>query len=47
MCTSVEFFLQSKNTADLSTLFPEGLVEKPVENVDNSQLTSVSLTLQR
>ena len=42
----MEFFLQRKNALDLSTLFPSLPVEKPVENVDNSQIRSVNLTLQ-
>ena len=45
LCKSVEFFLQRKITLDLSTLFPISLVEKPVENVDNSRIRSVKIIL--
>jgi len=41
LCKSVEFFLQRENSPDLSTLFQEVAVEKPVENVDNSQVLPV------
>ena len=36
LCKTVERFLHRRFDADLSTLFSGGVVEKPVENVENS-----------
>jgi len=36
LCKSVEIFVYTEFDTDLSTLFPGGAVEKPVENVENS-----------
>jgi hypothetical protein len=41
----VERFVYKKLALDLSTLFQLTPVEKPVENVDNSQIRSVILCL--
>ena len=39
MCKTVEFFLHMDFIPELSTLFSVELVEKPVENVDNSHVS--------
>ena len=41
LCTPVEKIVYTKIIPDLSTVFSETLVEKPVENVDNSLLTTI------
>jgi hypothetical protein len=41
----VEEIVYTKFSLDLSTVFPKALVEKPVENVDNSQIKAVKITL--
>jgi len=46
LCKSVEIFVYTEFTLDLSTLFSERAVEKPVENVENSCVKSVSPGLQ-
>jgi hypothetical protein len=45
MCKPVEEIVYTKIGLDLSTLFSLTPVEKPVENVDNSQIRSVNLCL--
>ena len=44
LCKTVEIFVYTKFIPGLSTLFPGVVVEKPVENVDNSQINTASLT---
>jgi len=45
LCKPVEFFVYTKFIPDLSTVFSLTLVEKPVENVDNSQIKAVLHTM--
>jgi len=41
-CKTVERIVYTGFSPDLSTLFPGRSVEKPVENVDNSQIFSAA-----